>query len=87
MLCGLLAMCTLRRGIDLLTAVLSLRCMGVSWEWGPCCRYVEEEDLLALALNGRVRKHPVQMLCQRPPPLIANVDSVQKVAANQFPFS
>ncbi|BDA45523.1 hypothetical protein COCOBI_07-3100 [Coccomyxa sp. Obi] len=53
----------------------------------PTLWYVEEEDLLALALNGRVRKHPVQMLCQRPPPLIANVDTVQKVAANQFPFS
>ncbi|EIE20274.1 hypothetical protein COCSUDRAFT_67560 [Coccomyxa subellipsoidea C-169] len=53
----------------------------------PTLWYVEEEDLLALALNGRVRKHPVQMLCQRPPPLVANVESIQKVAANQFPFS
>lgn len=51
------------------------------------CRYVVEEDLLALALNGRVRKHPVQMLCQRPPPTMPHVDTVQKVAANQFPFS
>ena len=33
-----------------------------------CCRYVEEKDLLALALNGRSRQQAMPLLCQKPPP-------------------
>ena len=30
-------------------------------------RYVEEEDLLALALGGRFVQHPAPLLCQEQP--------------------
>ena len=42
---------------------------------------MEEEDLLALALNGRSRQHAVPILCQKPPPLL----TANLVSAHQPP--
>lgn len=56
--------------------------LGGSIDWTSLsslclCRYVQEDDLLALALNGRSRHQEVPLLCQKPPPsLKGNVKSV-----------
>jgi hypothetical protein len=51
---------------------------------------VEEQDLLALALNGRHRQQQVPLLCQRPPPDLAHVLRVERLrsaAEQHFPVS
>ena len=56
-----------------------------SW---ACCRYVEEQDLLALALNGRYRAQTVPLLCQRPPPKTTNnLERIRSAAERHFPIS
>ena len=61
-----------------------------AWEWQSgraslsqpflcTCRYVQEDDLLALALNGRSRQQELPMLCQKPPPsLKGNVQAAHQ---------
>ena len=53
----------------------------------PNLWYVEEQDLLALALNGRYRRHVLPLQCQKPPPDLSNAERLRLAAEQHFPIS